>query len=80
MNEHTPDPNYEKIVHKLAFAAINEQRRARRWRIFFLLLFFIYLTPVLVMILDIGSGDSSATGTDGDGKHTAKFWYQHGMM
>ncbi|MCP3687835.1 MAG: S49 family peptidase, partial [Gammaproteobacteria bacterium] len=71
MNENTPDPNYSNIVHKLAFAAINEQRRARRWRIFFLVLFFIYLTPVLVLVLDLGGGDSLATGADGDGKHTA---------
>ncbi len=71
MNENTPDPNYAKIVHKLAFAAINEQRRARRWRIFFLVLFFIYLTPVFLFVLDLGSGDSNAIGAGGDGKHTA---------
>ncbi len=71
MSENTPDPSYEKIVHKLAFAAINEQRRARRWRIFFLFLFFIYLTPVFVLVLDMGSDDYSATESDGDGEHTA---------
>ncbi len=71
MNDNTPDPGHTKIVHKLAFAAINEQRRARRWRIFFLFLFFIYLTPVLMLVLDIGSGGSDATGAGGDGKHTA---------
>ena len=66
-----PDPNYEKMVNKLAFAAINEQRRARRWRIFFLFLFFAYLTPVLFVVLNIGDeGYSDANGED-DKQHTA---------
>lgn len=30
-------------LNRLAFATLNEQRRARRWRIFFMLLFFAYL-------------------------------------
>ena len=66
-----PDTNYEKIVHKLAFAAINEQRRARRWRIFFLFLFFIYLTPLLIVAVDLGGdGYSGANGAD-DEQHSA---------
>ena len=66
-----PDPNYEKMVNKLAFAAINEQRRARRWRIFFLFLFFAYLTPVLFVVLNMGDeGYSDANGED-DKQHTA---------
>lgn len=38
-----------EIVEKLAFATLTEQRRNRRWRIFFVLLFFVYLfaTPFL---------------------------------
>ena len=61
--------DYEKMVNKLAFAAINEQRRARRWRIFFLFAFFIYLTPILLLVLDMGNGMS---GDDGEnGQHTA---------
>jgi len=63
------EDDYEKMVNKLAFAAINEQRRARRWRIFFLFLFFIYLTPILMLVLDMGNGMS---GDDGEnGQHTA---------
>lgn len=34
------------IVEKLAFAAIDEQRRARRWSVFFKSLFFLYLLGV----------------------------------
>ena len=63
-------PDYETIVNKLAFAAITEQRRARRWRIFFLFLFFIYLTPILIVSLDL-SGDYSVDEENGDAGHTA---------
>lgn len=63
--------NYEKIVQDLAFSAINEQKRARRWRIFFLFLFFAYLTPPLYLLLS--SFDSGIAGSDSSGnrKHTA---------
>ncbi len=40
-------PGWEReIVEKLAFAAITEQRRARRWGIFFKSLMFVYLIAV----------------------------------
>ncbi|MDH5355438.1 MAG: S49 family peptidase [Gammaproteobacteria bacterium] len=65
------DNDYEKIVHKLAFAAINEQKRARRWRIFFLFAFFAYMTPVLLLLLDLGGDGYSGKAVDKDEKHTA---------
>ena len=40
-----------EIVHKLALSAITEQRRARRWGIFFKLLTFLYLFILLVLWL-----------------------------
>lgn len=41
-------PGWEReIVEKLAFAAITEQRKARRWGIFFKLLMFGYLLAIL---------------------------------
>ncbi len=44
--------NFEQdIVEKLAFAAINEQRRTRRWRIFFISLFFIYLFSIPLLMI-----------------------------
>jgi len=56
-----------KLVVDLANAALKEQRRARRWGIFFKLLFFGYLTVVLLLAVDWrGRGESS-----GGGKHTA---------
>jgi protease-4 len=64
--------DYEKMVRNLAFSALNEQRRSRRWRIFFVFLFFAYLTPPLYLLLEsssaIGSGGSASSG---NGKHTA---------
>src|SRR3954463_13950018 len=55
-----------KLVTELANAALKEQRRARRWGIFFKLLFFGYLTVVLLLAVDWkGRGDSVG------GKHTA---------
>ncbi|RMG30446.1 MAG: S49 family peptidase [Gammaproteobacteria bacterium] len=39
-----------RLVTRLAEAALQEQRRARRWGIFFKLLFFGYLVAVLVLV------------------------------
>jgi len=57
-----------KLVTELANAALKEQRRSRRWGIFFKLLFFAYLTVFVLLAVDWkGRGESSASG----GKHTA---------
>jgi protease-4 len=66
MSESNDNIDYEKIVQKLAFAAINEQRRARRWRVFFVSLFFVYLTVLGFMLIDAGGSKSSE-----EGPHTA---------
>ncbi len=49
MNQETnKEPGWEKhLVEKLAFAAVNEQRKARRWGIFFKMLTFTYLIAIL---------------------------------
>jgi len=62
------DGRWERhVIEKLATAALEEQRRGRRWGIFFKLLGFAYLTFVLLMLVDFGfTGDSSSSG-----KHTA---------
>ena len=62
---------YEAIVQRLAFAAINEQRRSRRWRIFFLILTFIYLTPIVLLTLDINDMNFSGMKKGSSEKHTA---------
>ena len=74
MNEnskHSVSSEYEAIVQRLAFAAINEQRRSRRWRIFFLILTFLYLTPVLLITLDINDMNIFQMDKGSSKKHTA---------
>ncbi len=64
--------DYEAMVQRLAFAAVNEQRRSRRWRIFFILLTFIYLTPLFLLTLDMNGIDVLYKETlSGSKKHTA---------
>lgn len=47
------DGNWErKVLEKVALAAVDEQRRTRRWGIFFKLLGFAYLTVVLLTFVD----------------------------
>lgn len=62
---------YETIVQRLAFAAINEQRRSRRWRIFFIILTFIYLTPLLMLTVDLNDFNFFDEDKESSGKHTA---------
>jgi len=58
------DGNWERqAIEKLAFAALKEQRRARRWGIFFKLLTFAYVTVLLVMAFDWkGRAETSSEG------------------
>jgi protease-4 len=60
--------NWERgVIEKLALEALKEQKRARRWGIFFKLLTFAYLTFLILMVLEWrGDGDRLA-GV----KHTA---------
>ena len=62
-----PGPNWEQqTIEKVALAAVNEQRLARRWGIFFKLLAFIYLFALLFIGLGwVGKKDTSP------GRHTA---------
>ena len=70
MSDSNDKIDYESIVQRLAFAAINEQRRSRRWRIFFILLFFAYITIVGIVLMD-GSGGAGSLKVSDEGKHTA---------
>jgi protease-4 len=57
-----------KVLEKIALEAVAEQRRSRRWGIFFKLLGFLYLTLVLFVAMDWGGSADHL----GDGKrHTA---------
>jgi protease-4 len=68
MSDSNDNTDYEAIVQRLAFAALNEQRRSRRWRIFFLFLTFAYITIVGIALMGKADGDSQLSG---EGKHTA---------
>ena len=55
--------NWErKVLEKLALEALAEQKRSRRWGIFFKLLGFGYLALLLVVALDLGKSDHVAEG------------------
>ncbi len=44
----TQRPNWEKqTIERIALAGIKEQKRSRRWSIFFKILFFVYLTFII---------------------------------
>src|SRR5216683_272509 len=52
--------NWEReVIEKLALAALKEQRRSRRWGIFFKLLGFAYLTVLLLIALDWRAQDGA---------------------
>jgi len=56
------------VISKLAFAAVDEQRRARKWSVFFKALFFVYLLVLFI------TAYTSSDGTSNLGKaseHTA---------
>src|SRR3954463_9310305 len=67
MTDNSNGPWERELITKLATAALAEQRRARRWGIFFKLLTFAYITFVLLAFVDWGS----RTDLGGGKKHTA---------
>ncbi|MDM8564063.1 S49 family peptidase [Candidatus Halobeggiatoa sp. HSG11] len=65
------EENWERdILNRLAFASLNEQRRARRWRIFFMFLTFVYLFLIYLAIVAPEWQISGETITTSN-KHTA---------
>lgn len=62
-----PSPDWERdVLEKVALSAVVEQRRARRWGIFFKVLGFVYLTFLIVLLAGLVKGDVNKMG-----KHTA---------
>ena len=61
------DGQWERgLIEKLASEALKEQKRARRWGIFWKLLTFAYITVVIVLAIDWRGGAESKGG-----RHTA---------
>jgi protease-4 len=72
--ESTPSPTptqAQKVIDKLVFAALREQTRARRWRIFFMLFFIGYISVVTTMFFSQGDGGYAAGGKPDGEMHTA---------
>jgi protease-4 len=62
------DANWErKVLERLALETIAEQRRARRWGIFFKLLGFAYVSAILFALVDFDAIQGDGAGS----KHTA---------
>ncbi len=60
------DGQWERgMIEKLATAALKEQRRARRWGIFFKLMTFAYVTVIILLAMDWKGGGETK------GRHTA---------
>ena len=59
-----------ETIEKLAFAAVTEQRRARRWGIFFKLLIFVYLLAISGVAMYPQFKEDFGIGEAGKG-HTA---------
>lgn len=68
MSENTAQGWERSVLEKVALAAVVEQRRARRWGIFFKILIFVYLSVVLAIAM--GWSGKRDSGVAGD-KHTA---------
>ena len=61
------DSWHRDLVNRLAFAAVDEQRRTRRWSVFFKCLLALYLLALLILYMPTDWSDLSRTSV----KHTA---------
>ncbi|MDH3763101.1 MAG: S49 family peptidase [Gammaproteobacteria bacterium] len=66
-----PAAQQQTVVDRLVFAALREQRRARRWRVFFMLFFIVYLSVVTVMLMSAGDSGAGVAGKADGERHTA---------
>lgn len=69
-NKKKPESWEQSVIEDLAFDALVEKRRARRWSIFFKFLFFVYLAVLLVLWFP-DKFDTAELGKLSDQKHTA---------
>jgi len=59
------------VIERLVFASLREQTRARRWRVFFMLFFVVYLSAVTIILLTGGDDGYGAAGEPDGDRHTA---------
>lgn len=67
LDKHTDESWRKDLIDRMLFAAVTEQRRARRWNIFFKFLLALYLLAVLILYLPTDWKDIPVTGK----QHTA---------
>ncbi|MGD9000895.1 MAG: S49 family peptidase, partial [Granulosicoccaceae bacterium] len=74
MNDQQPESFEKDIINRLAFAALNEQRKTRRWNILFRTLFLVWLFSFLAIIIakpgakvDLGRGAAHTALIDVNG-------------
>lgn len=61
----------QDVIDRLVFASLREQTRARRWRVFFMLFFVVYLSAVTIILLTGGDGGYGIAGKPDGDRHTA---------
>ena len=61
-NGHQQQTWERELLTRLAMATLNEQRRARRWRIFFILLGFVYFGLLLILLGRVGVEEGAQQG------------------
>jgi len=66
-SRNTDDGGYRDMVERLVFASITEQRRARRWSIFFKFLLALYLLALLLLYMPRDWDEMATVGE----KHSA---------
>lgn len=82
-NDSIPKQDHEwsqDIINRLAFASLNEQRRTRRWGIFFKGLLFAYLFLILFMVLRDYTPGGSIMSKKKPEMHTALIQVQGVIM
>ncbi len=67
MSDNNVDSKTWKLLEKAVLASVSEQRRSRRWGIFFKVLTFVYLFGALALFSPLMGGGKGVT----DGPHTA---------
>ncbi|MGH1358031.1 MAG: S49 family peptidase [Burkholderiaceae bacterium] len=61
----------QSVLEKMALSLVHERRTARRWNIFFRLVFLAYLIGMTVYLMGWYSTENNPAASSGAGKHTA---------
>ena len=59
MSDENKEQWQKDVISKLAFAAVDEQRRARKWGIFFKAIFFVYILVLMIAAFSSSDGNTN---------------------